>query len=195
METIDSDYLIVGSGIAGLMSAIYLAEESTRKILLITKKNIDDSNSSKAQGGIACVMEPGDTFESHIADTLDAGAGLCDEDAVRKIVEAGPERIADLEKFGVVFDKGDSKSGYDLGREGGHTQRRILHAGDITGREVEAVLIDYVKKLLEFSDMAVIDICFESGFNDYANFIRTFKRIEGCSPGSFEIQKCSSEEK
>lgn len=147
METIDSDYLIVGSGIAGLMSAIYLAEESTRKILLITKKNIDDSNSSKAQGGIACVMEPGDTFESHIADTLDAGAGLCDIDAVRKIVEAGPERIADLEKFGVVFDKGDSQSGYDLGREGGHTQRRILHAGDITGREVEAVLIDYVKKL------------------------------------------------
>ena len=147
METIDSDYLIVGSGIAGLMSAIYLAEESTRKILLITKKKADDSNSSKAQGGIACVMEPGDTFESHIADTLDAGAGLCDIDAVRKIVEAGPERIADLEKFGVVFDKGDSKSGYALGREGGPTQRRILHAGDITGREVEAVLIDYVKKL------------------------------------------------
>lgn len=147
MKIFDCDYLVVGTGIAGLMSAIHLSEDSTKRVLVITKKEANDANSSRAQGGIACVMEPTDTFESHIADTLDAGAGLCDEKVVRKIVEGGPERIAELEKFGVVFDKGDSESGYDLGREGGHTARRILHSGDITGQKVEAVLLDHVHSI------------------------------------------------
>ena len=147
MQIIDCDYLVVGSGFAGLMSAIHLAEDGKKKIVVVTKKDALDCNSSRAQGGIACVTEPGDTFESHIADTLDAGAGLCNEESVRKIIEAGPARIKELEKFGVVFDKGDSKSGYDLGREGGHTCRRILHAGDITGREVEAVLLEHARTI------------------------------------------------
>ncbi len=146
MRTVDCDYLVAGSGIAGLMSAIHLAE-SGGKVLLITKKESADSNSNNAQGGIACVMDPDDTFEGHVADTLDAGAGLCDEKVVRSIVEAGPARIAELEKYGVKFDSGDGKSGYDLGREGGHTMRRILHAGDITGREVEAVLLQHARSI------------------------------------------------
>ncbi len=147
MQTIDCDYLVVGSGIAGLMSAIHLSKDSTKSVIVVTKKDADDSNSVRAQGGIACVMEPSDTFESHIADTLDAGAGLCDKDTVRKIVEDGPARIRELEELGVIFDKGESQSGYDLGREGGHTERRILHAGDITGHRVETVLLDYVRSI------------------------------------------------
>ncbi|MBR3085230.1 MAG: L-aspartate oxidase [Kiritimatiellae bacterium] len=147
MKTIDCDYLVVGSGIAGLMSAIHLAEGGAERVLVVTKRGISDSNSEKAQGGISCVMEPTDSFDAHVADTLDAGAGLCDEATVRRIVEAGPARIAELERYGVVFDKGDSLSGYDLGREGGHTARRILHSGDITGREVEARLVAHVRSL------------------------------------------------
>lgn len=147
MKTIDCDYLVVGSGIAGLMSAIHLAEGGATRILIVTKAGVEDSNSSKAQGGIASVMEPTDSFDAHVADTLDAGAGLCDEATVRRIVEAGPARIAELERYGVAFDKGDSISGYDLGREGGHTARRILHSGDITGREVEARLVAHVRTL------------------------------------------------
>lgn len=147
MKTISCDYLIVGSGIAGLMSAIHLSKDAKAKILIVTKAGIDDSNSARAQGGIASVMEPTDSFNAHVADTLDAGAGLCNETTVRRIVEAGPARIAELERYGVVFDKGDSLSGYDLGREGGHTARRILHSGDITGREVEARLVAHVRSL------------------------------------------------
>ena len=147
MKTIDCDFLIVGSGIAGLMSAIHLAEGGNARVLVVTKRGISDSNSEKAQGGIAAVMEPTDSFDAHVADTLDAGAGLCNEATVRRIVEAGPARIAELERYGVVFDKGDSQSGYDLGREGGHPARRILHAGDITGAEVEAKLVAYVRSL------------------------------------------------
>ena len=146
MRIINCDFLIAGSGIAGLMSAIHLAELGG-KVLLVTKKESADSNSNNAQGGIACVMEPGDTFEQHVADTLDAGAGLCDEKTVREIVESGPARIAELEKYGVKFDTGDTKSGYDLGREGGHSQRRILHAGDITGHEVEMVLLNHARSI------------------------------------------------
>lgn len=145
MQIIDCDYLIAGSGIAGLMSAIHLAPKG--KVLLITKKESADSNSNNAQGGIACVTEPGDTFEQHVADTLDAGAGLCDEATVRHIVESGPARIAELEALGVKFDSGDSLSGYDLGREGGHSCRRILHAGDITGQRVETVLLKHAQSL------------------------------------------------
>lgn len=146
METIDCDYLVVGSGIAGLMSAIHLSDDGKRRVVIITKGAINQSNSERAQGGISCVMEPTDSFEAHVADTLDAGAGLCDVDTVRRIVEAGPARIAELESYGVVFDKGDSASGYDLGREGGHTARRILHSGDITGREVENRLVERVRQ-------------------------------------------------
>jgi L-aspartate oxidase len=140
MKTLDVDYLIAGSGIAGLMSAIHLARHG--EVLLVTKKDSADCSSNFAQGGIACVMESGDSFEQHVADTLDAGAGLCDEAVVRRIVGDGPARIAELESLGVSFNAADDgRGGYDLGREGGHTHRRVLHAGDITGQRVEEVLL------------------------------------------------------
>ncbi len=140
MRTIDCEFLVAGSGIAGLLSAIHLAPHG--RVLLITKKNSADSSSNYAQGGIACVMEPGDSFEQHVADTLDAGAGLCNEEVVRRIVEHAPARIRELERFGVHFNTStESGSGYDLGREGGHSRRRVLHSGDITGQKVEMALL------------------------------------------------------
>ena len=96
MKEIDTDFLVVGSGIAGLMSAIHLSRYG--KVLIVTKKERADSNTNYAQGGIACVMHSDDSFEEHIKDTIDAGAGLCDEKVVRAIVNAGPDRIAELEK-------------------------------------------------------------------------------------------------
>ncbi|NLE27112.1 MAG: FAD-dependent oxidoreductase, partial [Clostridiaceae bacterium] len=144
MRTMDCDFLVAGSGIAGLMSAIHLAPHG--RVLLLTKKNSAESSSNYAQGGIACVMEPGDSFEQHVADTLDAGAGLCDEAVVRRIVADAPARIRELERFGVAFNTTpESGSGYDLGREGGHSCRRVLHSGDITGQRVESSLLQQVQ--------------------------------------------------
>ena len=154
------DFFVVGSGIAGLTSALYLASHG--RVMLVTKKKLDDCNTNRAQGGIACVMAEGDSFEQHVADTLTAGAGLCDERVVRRIVSGGPERIADLERMGVCFNaREDGQPGYDLGREGGHSQRRILHAGDITGQRVESVLVKQIHnnpniRTLEFT--MVIDL-------------------------------------
>ncbi len=142
MRTLDTDYLVIGSGIAGLMSALHLARHG--RVMVVTKKARAESNTNYAQGGIACVMASEDSFEQHVQDTLDAGAGLCDEAVVREVVAAGPESIAELEAYGVEFTErlsGGEGPRYDLGREGGHSRRRVLHAGDITGREVESVLL------------------------------------------------------
>ncbi len=142
MRVLDTDFLVVGSGIAGLMSAIHLAARG--RVTIVTKKHSAESNTNYAQGGIACVMADDDTFEEHVQDTLRAGDGLCNEAVVRRIVEDGPMRIAELESFGVSFAERAAAhgGGYDLGKEGGHTQRRVLHAGDITGRAVETVLLE-----------------------------------------------------
>ncbi len=140
MKILDSDFVVVGSGIGGLMTAIDLSKRGT--VLVLTKKRSADSNTNYAQGGIACVVDSEDSFEAHIQDTLGAGGGLCDEAAVRSIVEAGPERIAALERFGVKFSGSDKKGAYDLGQEGGHTHRRVLHSGDITGSKIEDVLLE-----------------------------------------------------
>ncbi len=141
MKTLDSDFLILGSGIAGLMSALHLSSRGT--VLVLTKKDRAESNTNYAQGGIACVMASDDSFEQHVNDTLDAGAGLCDAAVVREIVRNGPDRITELERFGLHFSGREGNEGrtYDLGREGGHSQRRVLHAGDITGQAVEKVLL------------------------------------------------------
>lgn len=141
MKIIDCDYLVLGSGIAGLMSALHLARHG--RVLVVTKKGRAESNTNYAQGGIACVMDSEDSFAEHVKDTMEAGAGLCDENVVREIVRNGPERIAELERFGLRFAGEAGKDGrvYDLGREGGHSQRRVLHAGDITGQAVEKVLL------------------------------------------------------
>lgn len=135
-----ADYFIVGSGIAGLMSALHLADHG--RVLLVTKKRLNDCNTNQAQGGIACVMDGADSFDQHIKDTLIAGAGLCDEKVVRDVVSKGPARIQELIQLGVEFHrKADGSQEFDLGREGGHSQRRVLHAGDITGQRIESALV------------------------------------------------------
>jgi len=134
----ESDFLVIGSGIAGLFTALRLAEHGS--VALVTKKEEAESNTNYAQGGIASVFHPKDSFEHHIQDTLNAGAGLCSEKAVRLIVEHGPALIKELFDLGVEFTK--TPEGYfDLGREGGHHFKRIVHVKDHTGRDVEAALV------------------------------------------------------
>jgi L-aspartate oxidase len=142
---IRSDYLIVGSGIAGLSLALKASKNGS--VSLITKKKLFDSATGKAQGGIACVMDKADSFEAHVRDTIISGAGLCNEKMVEKMVVEGPERIRELISLGVEFTKKkDSDSEFELALEGGHGKRRILHAGDITGNEIERVLIRNIEK-------------------------------------------------
>src|SRR5262245_48977957 len=125
---IDVDYLVIGSGLAGANAALELAAHG--QVLMVTKRQPGDSATAWAQGGIASVMSEGDSFDAHVADTLTAGGGLCDEAAVRSIVADGPRTIERLVQAGVAFDRhGDA---FDLTREGGHSQRRILHSQDIT---------------------------------------------------------------
>ena len=151
-EVLQFDHIVIGSGLAGLSSALHLAK-SGRQVAVVTKREVDECNSRLAQGGVACVMDALDTFDEHVQDTLVAGAGLCNEKAVRAIVEAGPEAIAELIQLGAKFTtRGDlgyteEKNDYDLGREGGHHKRRILHAGDITGAELERVMVAAVSAM------------------------------------------------
>ena len=156
MSTVKFDTLIIGSGIDGLYAAIKASANGT--VALVTKRELFDCNSVYAQGGISCVMKDineKDSFKSHIQDTLKAGAGLCNEEAVKELVYAAPERIKDLIKMGVQFtlrgevDTGisEEESGqYDLGKEGGHSRRRILHSGDVTGEELIRALVKACKK-------------------------------------------------
>lgn len=156
MRIIDSDYLVIGSGVSGLMSALRLAKKG--RVLIVTKTDRSESNTNYAQGGVACVMTSDDTLQSHVDDTLDAGAGLCNEDVVREIVTDGPEAVAELVEMGLSFnEKGvEEGGGYDLGREGGHSKRRVLHAGDITGHEIESVLLN---RVAANSNIDVMDGC------------------------------------
>lgn len=137
-----TDFLVIGSGIAGLTFALKAARYG--KVTIITKSALEDSNTKYAQGGIAAVFSEPDNFEKHIRDTLIAGDGICNEEVVRLVVQEAPARIQDLIDLGVPFDK--KKDGtYDLAKEGGHTEYRILHAKDKTGEAIEATLIDKVK--------------------------------------------------
>src|SRR5438876_1927748 len=138
------DFLILGSGIAGLTFALKVAPRG--RVAIITKKNRAESNTNYAQGGIAAVTSKEDSFELHVRDTLQAGAGLCHEDVVRAIVQEGPARIAELIELGMKFSEREipgpnGARELDLGREGGHSKRRILHAKDVTGREIERALL------------------------------------------------------
>ncbi|MBN2161081.1 MAG: L-aspartate oxidase [Spirochaetes bacterium] len=143
-----SDFLVIGSGIAGLAFAIKASRFGT--VNLTTKKKDSDSNTNYAQGGIASVLSPGDSFEKHIDDTLKAGAGLCNRAAVEILVRSGPERIIELMEWGTHFSEKKGPQGnpvLDLGREGGHSLNRIVHARDLTGKEVERALIEKVAQI------------------------------------------------
>jgi L-aspartate oxidase len=138
------DVAIVGSGLAGLSVALHLAQ--TRKVAIISKRALLDGASNWAQGGIAAVLDSGDSHDQHIADTLVAGAGLCDEAATRFIVEHGREAIEWLIEQGVPFTRDDTAElGFHLTREGGHSQRRIIHAADATGHAVQVTLEQKVR--------------------------------------------------
>lgn len=135
------DFLIIGSGIAGLSYALKVAQHG--KVLIITKADEDESNTKYAQGGIAAVMYSPDSYEKHIKDTLICGDGLCDEKVVRMVVQESTERIKELIEWGTRFDKSSSGE-YDLGKEGGHSENRILHHKDVTGKEIERALLEQV---------------------------------------------------
>jgi len=139
---ITSDFLVVGSGIAGLSYALTVAEHG--KVSLVTKREIATTATRLAQGGIAAVAAANDSFEQHVHDTMEAGAWLPDERIVRIVVENGPAAIEDLIKRGVQFSRKEDQS-YDLTREGGHSQRRIYHAKDETGKEIERALVEAVR--------------------------------------------------
>lgn len=136
------DFVVIGSGIAGLSFALKAAQNGT--VALVTKRGCADSNTAWAQGGIACVTSEEDSFDLHIRDTLVAGAGLCHEEVVRTIITEGPARIAELVEMGMHFDRretGNGENELDLGKEGGHSKRRVLHFQDSTGMEIERALL------------------------------------------------------
>jgi L-aspartate oxidase len=137
------DFLVIGSGIAGLTYALKAAEHGS--VCVVTKSNEDESNTKYAQGGIAAVMYSPDSYQKHISDTLVAGAGICREDVVRMVITESTARIAELIAWGAKFDK-KSTGEYDLAREGGHSEHRILHHKDDTGFEIERALLEQLHK-------------------------------------------------
>jgi L-aspartate oxidase len=158
------DIVVLGSGIAGLSFALKVA--SHRRVAIVTKKHRAESNTNYAQGGIAAVTSREDSVELHVRDTLEAGAGLCKEPVVRTIIEEGPARIAELIELGMKFSEREVPESngareWDLGREGGHSKRRILHAKDVTGREIERALLAAVAaqpNIQIFEDHLAIDL-------------------------------------
>lgn len=148
-----SDFLVIGSGLAGLSYALKVAPSGT--VNVVTKRGIMETSTRQAQGGIAAVLSPEDSFDLHIQDTLASGDGLCHHDTVEMVVQQGPERIHELVSLGAHFDLAyDSAVEYDLTREGGHSRRRIIHAHDMTGEEVESIL---VARVLENNNITVFE--------------------------------------
>lgn len=139
-----ADVLVIGSGVAGLSFALKVAD--CRKVTLVTKKARADTATNLAQGGVAAVLSGGDSIELHVADTQRSGDGLCNEEVVRLVVEEGPGRVRELVDFGVAFQVGEGGEEFDLGMEGGHSARRVAHAFDLTGREIERALLTMVEK-------------------------------------------------
>jgi len=160
-QDFSAEVVVIGSGIAGLSFALKAARHA--QVLLLTKKNAAESNTNYAQGGIACVTSSEDSAELHIRDTVEAGAGLCREEVVREVVQDGPARVAELVELGVKFTERQNGVGHepDLGKEAGHSKRRVLHAGDITGRELEKALLAGVRaspKIRVREDIVAIDL-------------------------------------
>lgn len=143
-----TDFLVIGSGIAGLYFAIKASKFG--KVIIVTKKKVNDCNTRHAQGGIACVLDPDDSFELHKKDTLTTGGGLSDAYIVDLLVKEGPDRLKDLVNLGADFTRSSASHAYkslDLGREGGHSKHRVVHAQDMTGREIESTLLKKVKAI------------------------------------------------
>ena len=154
------DVLIVGSGLAGLSAALLLAP--THRVAVLTKRGMADGASAWAQGGIAAVLGEGDSFASHVDDTLVAGGGLCDVDATHFVVEHAPECIAWLQSLGVPFSTEDGA--LHLTREGGHSHRRIVHATDATGAAVQATMMAQVRshpQITLFENHTLVDLIIE----------------------------------
>jgi L-aspartate oxidase len=140
-----ADFIVVGSGIAGLTFALSVAQHG--KVVVITKKDDAESSTNLAQGGIAAVVDEHDSFERHVQDTLAAGVGLCNREAVEIAVSRGPEIVRELVAWGASFTTESDDAGapvFALGQEGGHSERRIVHAADMTGREIERALLSAV---------------------------------------------------
>lgn len=153
------DVLVIGSGIAGLSFALKVAQRG-HSVAILTKKNRAESNTNHAQGGIAVVTGEGDDFGKHVKDTLVAGDGLCDVKVVRQIVRDGPARVRELVEMGLEFSRAPSGD-YDLGREGGHSERRVLHVKDVTGKAIEEALIHALEReprIAMFEHMFAIDV-------------------------------------
>ncbi len=140
------DFVVIGSGIAGLSFALKASRIGS--VAIVTKRSISESNTAYAQGGVACVTSIEDSIDLHLRDTMEAGAGLCNEAVVRTVISEGPARIRELMELGVNFDERELPNGFrelDLTKEGGHSKRRVLHSHDSTGREIEQKLVDAVR--------------------------------------------------
>ncbi len=156
---INCDYLVLGSGVSGLTYALEVAAHGT--VAVVTKRAVSESNTNYAQGGVAAVMGPDDSFQDHAADTIRVGYGLSKPEIVNLVVEGGPGAIRQLMALGADFDGGGADDALDLTREGGHNKRRVVHAGDITGREVQRVLVEAARRtpnITIYEDHMAVDL-------------------------------------
>lgn len=163
------DFLVIGSGIAGLSYALKVADYG--KVVILTKSNEDEGNTKYAQGGVAVVTKETDSFDKHIYDTLIAGDGLCDVEIVENVIKEGPDRIKELIDYGTNFDKIDDVN-YDLAKEGGHSENRILHFKDTTGYEIERALLNQIHKhpnITLFTHYFAIDLITQHHLGEYVD--------------------------
>ncbi len=164
-----TDFLVIGSGIAGLSYALKVAAHG--RVTIVTKKKIQKTNTALAQGGVAAVFGENDTFAAHMDDTHKAGDGLCAPDVVQRVVENGPDRIRELVDFGARFNKaGEGPYDFAMGQEGGHSAKRIIHAHDLTGREIEAVL---VARVAENENITILEDHVAVNLITYSSAIRS----------------------